>query len=138
MISRQALRRALSIAALYLLTSLALNVLRQHHAIGDEMAVRLMGMLMGAVVVMSGNAIPKTLVPLARLSCDPAREQALRRLAGWALVLGGLGYTLAYALAPIAIAGKLANSLLAPAGIVVAGIMVYCVWMRVSARRRGT
>lgn len=136
MISRQALRRALSIAVLYLLTSMALNVLRQHHAIGDEMAVRLMGMLMGAVVVMSGNAIPKTLVPLARLSCAPSREQTLRRVCGWAAVLGGLGYTLAYALAPMTIAGQLANGILAPAFVVVAGIMARCAWIR-SARRSG-
>jgi len=135
-ISSQPLRRALSIAALYLLTSVVLNALRQHHVVGDETAVRLMGMFMGSVVMVIGNAIPKTLVPLARLSCAPSREQTLRRVCGWAAVLGGLGYTLAYALAPMAIAGKLANAVLAPAFVVVAGIMARCAWIR-SARRSG-
>ena len=138
MIPNHPIRRALWIAAIYLLMSVVLHALRQGGLVSAGTVVRLTGMVAGIVVLVSANAIPKRLVPLARLSCDPAREQALRRLAGWALVLGGLGYTLAYALAPIAIAGKLANSLLAPAGIVVAGIMMYCVWMRVSARRRGT
>jgi hypothetical protein len=138
MIPNHPIRRALWIAAIYLLMSVVLHALRQRGLVSAGTVVRLTGMVTGIVVLVAANAIPKRLVPLARLSCDPAREQALRRLAGWALVLGGLGYTLAYALAPIAIAGKLANSLLAPAGIVVAGIMVYCVWMRVSARRRGT
>ena len=138
MIPNHPIRRALWIAAIYLLMSVVLHALRQGGLVSAGTVVRLTGMVAGIVVLVAANAIPKRLVPLARLSCDPAREQALRRLAGWALVLGGLGYTLAYALAPIAIAGKLANSLLAPAGIVVAGIMMYCVWMRVSARRRGT
>jgi len=137
MIPRHPLRRALLIAAIYLLTSLALNELRQHHIIGAETAVRLMGMLMGLVVLVSANAIPKKLVPLARLSCDPASEQTLRRLGGWTLVLGGLGYTLAYALAPIAIASALATCLLAPAVLVVVGIMAYCAWMRRGARQSG-
>jgi hypothetical protein len=94
-----------------------------------------MGMLMGSVVLVSANAIPKRLVPLARLSCDPAREQTLRRFGGRVLVLGGLGYTFAYALAPIPIASTLAICLLAPAVLVVAGITARCAWMRRKARR---
>jgi hypothetical protein len=77
------------------------------------------------------------LVPLARLSCDPVREQTLRRFAGRVMVLGGLGYALAYAFAPIAIAPTLAICLLAPAVLIVAGIMARCAWARRSARRGG-
>jgi hypothetical protein len=76
-------------------------------------------------------------VPLARLSCDPAREQTLRRFGGRALVLGGLGYALAYALAPIVIASTLAICLLAPAVLVVMGISARCAWRRLGARRGG-
>jgi hypothetical protein len=138
MIVHQRLRRAFLIAAIYLATSVVLNELRQHEFVSAGTVVRLMGMLMGLVVLVCANAIPKTLVPLARLSCDPAREQTLRRVVGWAGVLGGLAYTLAYALAPIAIAARLANSLLTPAVVVVAGIMAWCAWKRVNARRRET
>lgn len=132
------IRRSLLIAALYLLAAFVLNELRQRHIVSAEAAVRLMGMVMGSVILVSANAIPKRLVPLARLSCDPAREQTLRRLGGWALVLGGLGYTLAYMLAPIAIASTLAVCLLSPAVVVVAGLMARCAWMRRSATRGGS
>jgi hypothetical protein len=131
MIPNHPIRRALSIAALYLLASVVLQALRQRGFVSAETVMRLMGMLMGLVVIVTANTVPKRLVPLARLSCDPARDQAFRRIGGWALVLGGLGYTLAYALAPIAIASKLAIYLLAPAVVVVAGITARCVWRRV-------
>ncbi len=129
--------RSLLIAALYLLTALMLNELRRHQVVSAETVERLMGLLMGTVVIVSANAIPKRLLPLARLSCAPAREQALRRFAAWVMVLGGLGYTLAFALAPIAIASMLAVSLLAPAVVVVAGITARCAWMRRRARQDG-
>jgi hypothetical protein len=134
MIMNQAIRRSLSLAALYLLTAVVLNALRQRDLVSAEAAERLMGVLLGSVVIVSANAIPKRLVPLARLSCDPGREQTLRRFAGRTMVLGGLGFTLAYVLAPIAIASTLAICLLAPAVLVVAGITTRCAWMRRSAR----
>jgi hypothetical protein len=141
MILHHPLRRALSILATCLAISAVLDVLRQHHLVSAEAAVRLMGMLIGSVVFVCANAIPKTLVPLARLSCAPAREQTLRRLCGWAGVLGGLGCTLAYALAPIGVAGGLAKCFMTPAAVVMAvvmaGVMMRCAWAR-SARRSGT
>ena len=134
MILDHPIRRALSVAALYLLTALILDQLRLHQVIGAEAVQRLMGLLMGTVVILSANLIPKRLVPLARLSCDPAREQALRRVCGRVLVLGGLGYTLAFVLAPIQVAPVLAICLLAPAVVVVAGISARCAWNRRAAR----
>jgi hypothetical protein len=137
MILDHPIRRSLLIAAGYLLTAVVLNELRQRHVVSAETVQRLMGVLMGSVVLVTANAIPKRLMPLARLSCAPAREQALRRFGGWVLVLGGLGYTLAFALAPIAIASTLAICLLAPAVVAVAGITARCAWMRRNARRGG-
>lgn len=137
MIVHHPLRRALLILAIYLATSMVLNALQQRHVVSAEMAVRLMGMMTGLVVLICANVIPKTLVPLARLSCDPAREQTLRRLCGWAGVLGGLGCTLAYALAPIAVAGTVAHCFMRSAAVVTAGVMMRCAWVR-SARWRST
>lgn len=138
MIKNHPIRRSLLIAAVYLLTAVVLNAFRQHHLVSAEAVTRLMGILMGSVVLVSANAIPKRLVPLARLSCNPIREQAYRRFGGWALALGGLGYTLAYALAPITIASTLAVCLLAPAVLGVAGVTARCAWMRRSASQGGT
>ncbi len=129
----QPIRRSLLIAAFYLLTALTLNELRRLQVIDAEMVQRTMGILMGIGVLISANAIPKRLVPLANLSCDPAREQRLRRFCGVILVLGGLGYTLAYMMAPIAIASTLAIGLLAPATAAVGAIAVRCAWRRRAA-----
>jgi len=124
------IRGALAVAALYLLGAVVFRELREHALFSAEAIARSMGVLMGLVVVVSANAIPKRLVPLARLSCDPGRELTLRRVGAWALVLGGLGYTLAYALAPIGIASTLAIGLLAPGVLVVVGVMARCAWKR--------
>ena len=67
-----------------------------------EWSQRLLGALLGFVVVIYANAIPKSLTALARLRCSPQAEQAARRFAGWSLVLGGLGYMLAMLCAPLA------------------------------------
>ena len=134
MILDHPIRRALAVAALYLLAALMLTQLRLHQVISAEAVQRLMGVLMGTVLIATANLIPKRLVPLARVSCDPAREQTLRRFCGRVLVLGGLGYTLAYMLAPIAIASTLAICLLAPAALAVAGVSARCAWNRRGVR----
>lgn len=126
-------RRALVFAAGCALLLLLVSALGTHY-LDAATAVRMNGMLMGALLVGWANTVPKKLVPLDRLSCNPAREQTLRRFAGWAMVLGGMGYLLAFAFAPIAIAGTLAICLLAPAVVAVTGIVARCAWMRRSAR----
>lgn len=81
--------------------------------IDAELAQRLIGFMMGGIVVVYANALPKQLTPLALLRCDPATEQSLRRFTGKALVLGGLGYSLAWLAAPIILANALAGAVLA-------------------------
>lgn len=130
MIVNHPIRRALLVAVVYLLTAAMLDALRHRQVFSPEMVQRLSGILMGMVLIVSANAIPKRLVPLSRLSCDPAREQTLRRLGARVLLLGGVGYTLAFALAPIAMASTLAIGLLAPAVVAVASITARCAWLR--------
>lgn len=67
--------------------------------LGTDLAHRLFGVLAGALVIFMGNAIPKTLPRKAPR--HPVAEQTKRRFAGWSLTLGGLGYMLAWMLAPI-------------------------------------
>ena len=134
MTSSHRIRRALWLAAGYLLLTEAIQLLARH-GLDAAMAVRLNGLLMGAWVVVWGNAIPKMLAPLDRLTCAAAREQALRRFAGWALVLGGLADMLAFALAPIATAPLLATCLLAPPVVATGIVVARCAWRRHRARR---
>ncbi len=109
---------ALLVAGALLSTPLMLRVLSPEF-LSQEFARRTMGVLMGVVVVVYANAVPKALIPLARLRRNPIAEQALRRFTGWTLVLGGLAYMLIWAAAPLAYANALAASALGAALLLV-------------------
>lgn len=117
------LGRSLLGAALVLAVSAILAWLTPAY-LGADMRQRLSGVLIGAIVVVYANAIPKA--AFARTRCAPALAQAARRFTGWALVLGGLGYIAASLLAPIAVSGMLAGLSLG-AAVTVAGMRLY--WM---------
>ena len=105
------LGRSILAAALIIGTSAALAWLSPAH-LSAELAHRLLGALLGAVVVVYANAVPKALASRSRLRCSPAEEQAARRFGGWALVLGGLGYMLAALLAPLELTSLIGGVLL--------------------------
>lgn len=77
---------------------------------------RAMMITIGAFLVFTANAIPKTLTPLAALKCDPAKWQAFHRAVGWTGVLIGLAFALAWAVLPLK-AAMLATFILLPAAI---------------------
>lgn len=107
---RAYLLRCLVIAGALLLASYALS--RASPAIiSVDCAQRVLGVMMGALVVLYANSAPKILPSLAA-SCSAQGEQTLRRFTGWALVLGGLGYMGAWLFAPIAHAAVIALALL--------------------------
>ncbi len=108
------LGRSLLAAGVIIAMSAALSWLAPAY-ISTELSQRLLGALLGAVVVVYSNAIPKLLVARARLHCTPAEDQAARRFAGWSMVLGGVGYMLAWLFAPIAIAALIGGAVLAAA-----------------------
>jgi hypothetical protein len=135
MIVKHQIRRGLFLGAAYLLAAVAVNELRRRDLVGADATTRLMGILGGLIVLVLANEIPKRLMPLERLHCDPVREQTLRRLAARVMVLGSLGCTLAYAFAPLAIAPTLAVWLLGPPYLVFAGILARCAWVRRRAKR---
>lgn len=115
------LGRSLLGAAFVLAISAVLAWLTPEYLSG-EMRQRLSGALMGAIVVVYANAIPKAV--FARTRCAPALLQAARRFTGWALVLGGLGYILASLLVPIAVSGMIAGLSLG-AAVSVAAMRLY-------------
>jgi len=87
--------------------------------ISAELAHRLLGVLMGLVVVAYSNAVPKKLPRRLVTRCNPSTQQDLRRFTGWSLVLGGLAYALAWLSAPIEIANLLSAALLGVALLLV-------------------
>lgn len=116
--------RSLMIAGLLLGVSAALAFLSPEF-ISPGLAQRLLGALMGAVVVVYANAAPKALLPLDQLRCAPAAEQAKRRFTGWTLTLGGAAYALAWMIAPLEHANLISASLLGAALLLVVARLVW-------------
>ena len=106
--------RSLAAAALIIGVAALLSLLSPAY-ISAEWSQRLIGVMLGTVVVVYANAIPKALVALSRLRVSAAEDQAARRYAGRALVLGGLAYALAWLLAPLQMAALVGGALLAAA-----------------------
>ena len=105
-------------ASLFLAASAALALLSPAY-ISKVLAHRLFGALSGFVVAAYANALPKALTPIARMRCSPVAEQALRRFAGWSLVVGGVGFAVAWLLAPIGVAASIAMAVLGAALLLV-------------------
>ena len=70
-----------------------------------ELSDRAWGLIMGSLVAVYANVLPKR-------SASPARARVLR-FAGWALVLGGIGHALIWLFAPLAQANLWATGWLA-------------------------
>lgn len=119
--SRAQLRNGLIVAGAFVAFSLAITFLVHD----QEVRLRLFGISMGVLVAYYGNAASKTLTPLARLRCDPAREQSLRRFTAWSLTLAGLAYIITYLVLPPDQAAMIATALLGAAVLVIAGRTVW-------------
>lgn len=108
------LAQAMAFAGFMIAVSLGV-VLLSHagwaSAYAAELSKRSTGFLMGAMVVFFANAVPKQTAK--QTGC--ARRQSAARVCGWSLVLGGLGYSVAWLFVPFAYADTVAVSLLASA-----------------------
>jgi len=100
--SAEPIARAIAFAALMLMVSFAASLAGALDvADASELARRGAMVILGVFLASIGNAMPKTLTPLAALQCDPARVQAFQRFAGWTWVLTGLGFAAAWIALPI-------------------------------------
>jgi hypothetical protein len=72
--------------------------------LASEIGQRSRGFIAGMIVVFFANAIPKQV--------SSARGLAMLRAIGWALVLGGVGYAMAWLLMPLAYASRAAMLML--------------------------
>lgn len=88
-----------------------------------DLARRLLGVMLGAVVVLYANAIPKVLSPLMR--GDAVAAQAMRRFTVWCIALGGVGYMVAWAVAPLDRAVLIALACLGGATLLVLARILY-------------
>ncbi len=93
---------------------------------------RFWGIGMGALVVISGNILPKILSPLVEQHCSPAKTQSLQRFAGWSFVLAGIAYAIVWIVLPVAQAGSVATLILFTSVVLV---VLRCGWVFATSRR---
>ena len=88
-------------AALILGASLAISLATNRAVFGDMAGARMFGVVMGLVLLFTGNNLPKLTRPLADPSGGNAiAQKAAERFAGWVFVLAGLIYIAVWLLGP--------------------------------------
>ena len=75
---------------------------------GEELASRSTGVLMGLVIILFANAMPKTEADSSLASERSPRWRGVRLFAAWSLILGAIGFIAAWIFAPIDIAAYIA------------------------------
>jgi hypothetical protein len=118
--ARNPIARGLLIAGLILVAAVALRLLSPDYLRAD-LASRSMGALLGMVVVIYANAVPKSLSPWVELRSGARLEQAMRRFSGWTLTLGGMTYAAMWLFAPVELANLLAGASLGLAFLLAIG-----------------
>lgn len=93
-------RRDVTLGIVFACLLLSIGLIARQGWIGDQFRGRGIGFFTGVFVVLLANVIPKR--------AGSASNLAIRRIGGWALVLGGLGYALASLLLPLAYANSAA------------------------------
>lgn len=80
--------------------AIALAIAAKTGIIDSPVEKRALGVLIGVMVIVMGNLLPK-LRPLNVHGGDPATATAAERSAGWLLVLAGIAYTALFVFAPL-------------------------------------
>ena len=110
---------AVAFGALMMVIPLAVTLAHAHGIADDPDSGRRATMIvLGAYLVMTGNAMPRMLPPIASMRCDGARVQAFQRLAGWTWTLCGLGFIGAWLALPIGAAEPVSTTVVVAAMIV--------------------
>ena len=122
---------ALGIAAFMLVTAAALRYAQGLDVISAEAARRANHTVIGLVLAVFGNFMPKDIARSRMSACASWRLQSPLRVGGWLFTLAGLVYAGFSAFAPIAIADTVAISVVAAATLVTAG---YCGWIALHSR----
>jgi hypothetical protein len=119
------IKQALVVAGFMLLIGVAART----GFLGVDTQDRAIGVIIGLVLAVFANELPKKLPPLTH--GDPVRIQKYQRFAGWTFMLAGLGSALVWLVAPIEIANPLSIALVL-AGVGTAGVT--CLVARAAAK----
>ena len=94
------IRRSLFVAALTIGFTLFASLLKQAEWIDGDGLKRMTGAVIGGVLLVTGNYLPKTALP-ASARRNPAVAMETERFAGRVLFIGGLGYVAAWMIGPV-------------------------------------
>jgi len=119
---------AVGFAALVLVIPLSGKLAYALGAIEDgDLAKRLSMVVVGALLVAVGNAMPKMLPPPSSIACDGAKAQALRRLSGWTWVLTGLAYVVLWLVLSVDMAAAV-STMVVLVGMVAVATQMFRLW----------
>jgi hypothetical protein len=111
---------SLGMAAVILVVALGLKWAHHQGMVDAEAVTRWTMILIGLMLAVNANFIPKQ--PAARPLSE--RALAIRRVAGWSSVLGGLGFAAAWAFVPLAHATELS---MAAVGAGMVWLVAFCI-----------
>ena len=80
---------------------IAFALAKEFGLVGSELANRAVGMSIGAVLIVTGNALPKFVLPLSIRTQNPERAMATERFAGWTFFLTGFVFVAAWLFVPL-------------------------------------
>ena len=112
---------AVVFGGLMMIIPLAVTLAHAYGVVDDPDSGRRMTMIiLGAYLVVTGNALPKQFATTSSMQCDGdgARAQAFQRFAGWTWVLCGLGFATAWLVLPTDAAEPVSIALVVTAMIV--------------------
>ncbi|MGD9584831.1 MAG: hypothetical protein AB7V26_14335 [Lysobacterales bacterium] len=109
--------------------ALVLAMARRMGLIGLGEEQRAMGVLIGVMLLVIGNLLPK-MRPLQTPGCPPAQASSAERLAGWVMVSAGIVYLALFLLAPLDRARMIASLIGIGALLVIA--LSWARWARVA------
>ena len=111
--------------ALIIIIPLAVTLAHAYGLVNDpKSGTRATMFILGAYMVVTGNAIPRMLPPVSSMGGNAAQIQAFRRRTGWMFVLFGLGFAAAWLALPIAAAAP-ASTALAAAFMILTFVQIF-------------
>ena len=123
---------SLAVAAFMLMSAAVLKYAQAQEIIGADAARRSIQVMIGLVLMVYGNFMPKDIAATRTTACAASRSQSALRVGGWSMALAGLGYAGLWAFAPLAFANAASMVVVATAMLVTMG---YGGWLVLSCRQ---
>lgn len=122
--------QSVALAIIMLTISLGLAIAQRLDLIGNGIADRVFGAVIGIMLAVYGNAVPKNLERLEGRQCRPSRIQSFQRFAGWTMVVTGLLYAAVWIILPSDIGKPVSTVILGTMVLLLAPRLAWCLLKR--------